>query len=168
MTLRNIGIIHAVLVLIAFVQNGLYLQRLPERVATHFNGAGEPDGWMSRTAAVWMMGGFQIALPMLFIGIGLMLPLFPDSSINIPNREFWLHPDRRRSVFGFLNRAMALFSILISLFFIAINHITFLANSIGGGKLDMVSFSIVLVAFLLATTGWVVWLYRSLRLPRSF
>ena len=50
--------------------------RLPERVATHFGFNGTPNGWMSRAAdAAFTLG---------------------TSAINIPNRAYWLAPERRR------------------------------------------------------------------------
>jgi uncharacterized membrane protein len=44
-TFRNIAIAQALLWLVALLQNWVYWQRLPERVATHFDASGKADGW---------------------------------------------------------------------------------------------------------------------------
>ena len=41
--------------------------QLPERVATHFNGSGEPNEWMSRSANQMFMLAFGLAFPLFVV-----------------------------------------------------------------------------------------------------
>lgn len=58
------------LLLVPALLIGYAWPQLPEQVASHWNAAGEVDGWMSKTTFVMMMGG-------LMIGSYLILLLIP-------------------------------------------------------------------------------------------
>lgn len=75
---------------------------LPERVATHFDLSGQPNGWMDRFTHLAFFGGFGLVLPLALVGVCFALRFAPDSSINIPNREFWLAPERRAKTISFV------------------------------------------------------------------
>ncbi len=45
---------------------------LPERLASHFNAAGDADGWMSRSAYLRIMSAVALSLPLL-MSIGAFL-----------------------------------------------------------------------------------------------
>ena len=77
---------------------------LPERVATHFDLSGQPNGWMSRSTHLVFIGGFGLVLPLVLVGVCFALRFAPDSSINIPNRAFWLAPERRAETIAFVFR----------------------------------------------------------------
>jgi uncharacterized membrane protein len=49
--------------------------KLPERMASHWNGRGEVDGWMDKAVCLWIMPGIMMALTALFLGIFLIDPL---------------------------------------------------------------------------------------------
>lgn len=83
--------------LVVGVQIAYYAPRLPERVASHFNMAGEPDGWMSRTAFLGLMGGVAVGLALMFAGITWLVRRLPPSWINLPHREYWLAEPRREA-----------------------------------------------------------------------
>jgi serine/threonine-protein kinase len=164
LSLRNIAIAQALLWLVALAQNAFYWQYLPERVATHFNGSGKPDGWMSRDNATMTMMAFQTLMPLMFIALGYAIYRIPTSLINIPHREFWFHPDRRDAAIQFIARNTAVFSLGLSLFFMGINHLTFRANT-NGGVLEPVGFWILMACFLAFTCLWTFWLLARFRLP---
>ena len=47
----------------------LYYPRLPDRMASHFNAAGQADGWMSKRAFFGLDLGMQVGMAVLFVGI---------------------------------------------------------------------------------------------------
>jgi hypothetical protein len=51
--------------------------------------------------------------------------------MNIPNSEYWLHPDRRLATLAWMNRMMAWIAVLISLVMIGIGHVAFMAKRTG-------------------------------------
>jgi len=79
---------------------------LPDKVASHFNIAGKPNGWMSKQAFlrfdVFLVG----ILALLFYFSGFFMNKIPNAFINMPNKDYWLAPERRdnslRVIAGFL------------------------------------------------------------------
>jgi uncharacterized membrane protein len=162
---RNILIAQAFLWMVSLLQNAYYWKQLPDRVATHFNGAGQADGWMHRDQATLMMIGFQTLMPLMFIGIAYTIYFIPASLINIPHREYWLSGDRREASLAFVARSTAAFSLAISLFFLGMNHLTFLANT-NDGQLSPIAFWTLLIAFLGFTALWTAGLLLRFRIPK--
>ena len=96
----------------------LTYDRLPERIADHFNATGEPNGWVSRTSHVWTMGGLGLGISAFILGVFYCARFFPPSKINMPRRDYWLAPERREGTFGFVFRAgiwLACFEVLFML-----------------------------------------------------
>jgi hypothetical protein len=86
--------------------------------------------------------------------------------INIPNKSFWFHPDRKQASLSALAGMLGVFAIALSLFFFGMNHLTYLAN-LGEGRLAMVPFWTLLGMFLSFTAGWVGWMMLRFRVPAS-
>ena len=76
--------------------------RLPLRVASHFDGAGTPDGWMLRGPYLWTMAGVSVGLNAFLVGIFYSVRYFPTSTFNLPHRDYWLAAERRGETFAFL------------------------------------------------------------------
>jgi len=68
---------------------------LPERMATHFGVGGQPNGWMSRSGYVAFIRIFGVGLPWFIVVTFVLCRFLPDWTFNIPNREYWLSPERR-------------------------------------------------------------------------
>lgn len=58
----------------AGLATALVYQRLPERVATHFDIHGTADGWMPRIVGAWFMPVFMLGLWALLAGVRVLLP----------------------------------------------------------------------------------------------
>jgi hypothetical protein len=52
--------------------------QLPSRVATHFDGSGRPNGWMSRTAHLQFMTVFGLGFPLFVPALIYASRLLPD------------------------------------------------------------------------------------------
>jgi hypothetical protein len=119
---------------LAIIQAGLILtlvvssQQLPPRVASHFNGAGVPDGWMSRPAYLATMAAVGIGLALLQLGVFYGVRYFPASIVNLPHREYWLAPERRAETSAVIFRAGIWLAIFISIFVLAIHLLVVDAN----------------------------------------
>lgn len=77
---------------------------LPERMATHFDASGRPNGWMSRSSAVIFQGIIGLALPLIVAAVFGILKFVPVRAINFPNRDFWFAPERRSETCAYLSR----------------------------------------------------------------
>ena len=77
------------------IQAGYYYPRLPSAMASHFDGAGIANGWSSP-------GGF-FTIVLLVVALNLLIFVVVPHGIaarrvrvNLPNRDYWLAPERRR------------------------------------------------------------------------
>jgi hypothetical protein len=83
--------------------------RLPAVVASHFGASGAPNAWMPRRAFVAFY-----ALVVVFTAASLLAGVYatkrlPDERINLPNKGYWLAPERRAASLAFLEAFMLWF-----------------------------------------------------------
>ena len=145
----------------------LTARQLPERVASHFNGAGEPNGWMSRTTHLEFMAGLGTGLPLLLVVVAVLVRFLPAGLINIPNREYWLGPERRRQTGEELFTACLWLACLGAAFLTGLNALLVDANLRHPPSLSGASLATLTGLFLLALGGWIVALLLHFRLPKE-
>ena len=159
-------VILVVLTIVSVVQHAWYWPQLPDRVATHWGIDGQPNDWMTRTAATLTLCGLQIGVPLFLVAVTSLASRLPDSMINIPNRDYWLHSDRRSATLFWMNQMLAWIAVLTSLFMIGIGHLTFVANKTGSG-LHVGFFVAALGAYLACVFSIAGSSLFHFRLPRS-
>jgi uncharacterized membrane protein len=106
-----------VLILIGYgVFLGCTVSLLPQRMATHFNASGQPNGWMNRASAVLLQGVAGLLLPLIVATGFCMVRFVPTRGINVPRRDFWFAPERRDETCVYLARqGLWLASLLVGL-----------------------------------------------------
>jgi uncharacterized membrane protein len=134
-------------------------ERLPDRVASHFNGAGAPDGWMTRTDYLAFTTGLAIFLPGLVVGLCFALRFMPAWTFNLPNRDYWLAPERRAETFAYFFRHSLWFACLAILFVIGIHLTVVEANNNLPSRLSLPLLLLTAGGFLI---GMVVWILKLL------
>jgi uncharacterized membrane protein len=154
-----------VLTIVSAVQHVWYWPQLPDRVATHWGIDGQPNDWMTRTGATLTLCGIQIGVPLFLVAVTWLASRLPDSMMNIPNREYWLHPDRRSATLAWMNQMLAWIAVLTSLFMIGIGHLTFIANKTSRG-LHVGFFGAALGAYLVCVFSIAGRSLFRFRLPR--
>ncbi len=126
MQLRHL--IFGVIVLLFAAQMAYYYPILPAVIASHFNGAGEPDGWMSKPSFYV----FEFVILVFIIAEMSLLPWLvekmPNSFLNLPNKEYWLAPERRPYAFEIFRTYFQWFSIVLLFLFVCVNQLVFIAN----------------------------------------
>jgi serine/threonine-protein kinase len=143
-----------------------FLPRLPERIATHFDGAGRPNGWMTRAGLGSFDFRFLAFVLAVVIGSALLIRVLPVKLINIPNRDHWFAPERRRQSHARLLGHMLWFACLMVAFLIGVNHLVFLTNlQPAGARLSGTGMVALLVSFLAVLVVWTVRLYRLFPKP---
>ena len=99
MPIKRFLLLYWVLICVGIVQVAVYYPKLPEQVASHFDGAGRPDAWMDKGAACGFHLGMVVGMGLFFLMLRLlivyMLPRTPTSLVNMPNKDYWLAPERR-------------------------------------------------------------------------
>jgi len=131
-------------------------QRLPDRVASHFNGSGAADGWMSRDANFLLSAGLLVGLTAMFYFLGVMMQRLPQRWINLPNKYYWFAADRDRATRLHLANWSRIFGALLNLFLIFIFHQVFLANISNPVAMDNTVMFAGLAVYLAISLGSVV------------
>ena len=123
-------LLFAALLLLAVVFIFATVDRLPARIATHFGSAGFPNGWMTRGAYGSFLLAFAVLVPVLLVAVIGGLPhAFPDR-INIPNRAYWLAPERRQESLAYLRDHAYRLGSLMVLFASGIHLLILEANTV--------------------------------------
>lgn len=151
---------------LAVVQNCWYWSQLPPQVATHFNLEGEADSWMSKGAATIMMIALQVGLPLFLVGITALTSRLPTSLINLPNREYWLHPSRCQKSLAYVRTVISWLAVAVAIHVLAINHLSFMANR-DHTNLNTTGVMISMIFVFAAVTGVIGNLLWHFRLPQN-
>jgi uncharacterized membrane protein len=102
--------------------------RLPEVVASHFNANGAPNGWMPRDSYVWTMVGVVTFTTALLAGMFALIRYLPKGMVNLPNRDYWLAPERRAETSRTLGSYGLVMAGLVSLNFMGLQLLVVKAN----------------------------------------
>ncbi len=138
---------------------------LPERVASHFGAGGYANGYMTHDGYRWFMLFFTVGFPtLLVLGIAGLPRLIPQYT-NLPNREYWLAPERRAQAFDFLTTHALWFGCLIEVFICSIHWHVMQANAHHPPQLANEPFLTSLGLFLTALVVWIISLMRQFRIP---
>ena len=71
-----------------------YSTMLPDRVATHFNTAGTPDGWSTRSTMIDLQLTIIVLVAAGFLLAAGAVLRSPARWLGLPHRDWWLAPDR--------------------------------------------------------------------------
>jgi uncharacterized membrane protein len=147
------------LVLVSLVEAARQWISAPGRVPSHFDAAGRPNAWSSRDEFFFLQVAVTLGVAALFIGIPWLLKFTPASLINLPNKSYWLAPERREETMDRLASYFEVFACATVLLLIAVFELTSLATR--GGNLATNYFLPVLVSYLVFSAGWTVALIRA-------
>jgi uncharacterized membrane protein len=136
---------------------------LPERVATHFGGGGNANGWMSRSTDLVLFGGLGVGLPLFFIVLSFLTGWVPGQFVNLPHREYWLLPERRVQTRAYISRQMIWMSCLMVLFLAGIHYLIILANRATPPHLPMGLLLALTGGFLSGVVAWSIVFIRHFR-----
>src|SRR5882724_8354599 len=125
----------------------MYYPQLPERVASHFDANGHPNGWQTKSMfTTFFYGAIGIASVVGFI-VPILIGLLPSAAINLPNKEYWLAPERREASIQFIQDQMTWFGCALLLFLSVAIFAAIQANLIPNPIMDATAFFITLGAF---------------------
>jgi uncharacterized membrane protein len=138
---------------------------LPTAVAIHFGPGGQPDQWTCRRAAIifhLIIISFTLAM---LLGVTVIMKWLPRGLVSLPNRDYWLAPDRAADTRARLQGNMAWFGAGLLGLLLAAQALTIEANLSDPVRLREELFLPALGLFLAFTVAWLVRFYRSFRLP---
>lgn len=136
---------------------------LPATVASHFAAAGNANGFMSHGQYLGLTLAFVVGLPALLV-VGSHFAIgAPGARINLPNRDYWLAPERRDETVAFLRAAMARFGTVLVVFLCYVHWLVVRANAVQPPRLSAGGIIGGLVAFVVFALLWTRWLLRRFR-----
>jgi len=158
--------IFILLIGVGILQFLYYWPLMPGRMASHFDGMGNPNGWQSRSGFF----GFSTAMLVFVVLFNSVFPALlhriPDMLLNIPNKDIWLAPDRRAETLSVVRSRMALFGNALLAFFITTFQLVFQANLTDARRLSS-GMWFLLAAYLVFVLVWTIELILKFRRPQS-
>ena len=139
---------------------------LPERVASHFGSSGAADSFMSHRGYVTFMLVFVVGMPLAMTGIMTLVFRSAKTSLNIPNRDYWLAPTRRADTVAFLTRHNMRFGACLAVFLSYVHWLVVQANSRQPPELSNIAIYAGLALFVLTIVLWTGWLLLAFRRPK--
>jgi serine/threonine-protein kinase len=140
--------------------------RLPEIVAVHFDASGSPNGFATRESCRQLMLWFTLGAPAFIVLVTALIPrLIPPAMINIPNRDYWLAPERAAESVSFLSEQGIWFGCIFLVFLAWVDELLVEANSITPPAFPTGAF-LGAMALLFAAIGlWAVRMFRRFGRP---
>ena len=139
----------------AFVSQCVYYYpNLPEKMASHFNAAGEPDRWMSKQSYFAVLAGILGLIVLEFTLLPRLIGKMPNRLINMPNKDYWFAEERRAGTINVIRHFFEWFGAALLALFVGINQLVFRAN-LGGENLSPESW-LILGAFLIFVVVWLI------------
>ena len=143
----------------------LTVDRLPERVASHFDVSGFANGFSTRLQYAVLTLGLTALLSVVPAAlIGILVRRRPDR-INLPNKEYWLAPERRAAALRFLDHFANWLAAGFASFMLAAHLLLLRANAVSPPRLENRPFIALLIAFCVLLIAGIGALHRRFRLP---
>jgi uncharacterized membrane protein len=152
--------------LCALAQAVVDFPQLPERIASHFGASGMPNGWMSKPA-FFVVYAMMVGVAGL---VGLLAPRSiakkPLERINLPNKEYWLAPERRAHTLAVFERYFAWYSCALLLILVLAMGLAIQANFSSPPHMATGPIVSVIVGFVAFNVAWVVRMMRHFSNPQ--
>ncbi len=152
---RNLSLtVFLVLCALYIVHDTYYYPQLPDRVASHFDTFGRPDGWSSKSSYFRHSLIAGVFAMLVFLGSYYFLRKMPDTMINLffnlQKRNDRLTIGQRRDIISTISRFMLWPASVVLLMLIAFDHQAIRMNL---GKADLLEYPLIIMACGLALTG---------------
>jgi hypothetical protein len=151
--------------MICAMQMWYWHSKLPDPIPSHFDAAGHVNGEMSLFGFYALMIILQVVMLVLFPVLGAFLKVIPNSFINVPNKDYWLAPERRDSTLLFNSTYLVAIGWQTSWLLILIFHLTCMV-AVEKRAAIMPEFNVVLAGYLAVVFGGVIYLYYRFRRPK--
>lgn len=128
---------------------------LPALVAAHFDAAGVPNGFMPRSIYVTLTLFLVVGVPILLVLPLRMATARPAERLNLPNKAYWLAPERRENTVRYLIRQARFFACCVALFLVYVHWLVVVANTRHPAQLAAGALLAGLTVFLVVLAVWV-------------
>ncbi|GEP45384.1 hypothetical protein BGE01nite_46750 [Brevifollis gellanilyticus] len=128
---------------------------LPERVAIHFGANGQANGWSTRTEHCLWLGAAPI-LVVAFLGLVLWLASAFPQTLNLPNRDYWMAPERKRDTLFILAGKNLVLAAIMTGFMSCVHWLILTSNAVTPPKLEAGGLLLPVIGLLSLMMIWVV------------
>ena len=127
---------------------------LPPVVASHFVAGGAANGFMPRGTYLRFTTALLVCLPLLIALISNFTSVLPSRLINLPNREYWLAPERQADTLLYLRKQGSRFGIILAFFLCFVHWLVVQANALNPPLFPESRFFIGMAVFLVCLVTW--------------
>jgi uncharacterized membrane protein len=156
-------LIAALLVAVAWRCASVWDQ-LPLRFASHFDGRGVANAFMPRADFFSVFAAVGGGTVLLLLAVPWLTRALPPRLLNIPNREYWLVPERRAQVQHKLGAFTAWTAAGCAFLLAAVLELVLRANlehqALASGPMWL-----IVGLYMVGTSLSLVWLVRAFRVP---
>lgn len=152
------------LLLFAIVFVTVTVSDLPLRVASHFDASGQANAFMSRSGYTRFVLCFAVGLPLAMVAI-LRTVYSRAAELKLPNKDYWLAPQRSDATRAFLTAHGVWFGSLLVILGCWVHWLELAANREQPPHLANQSFIALMIVFFLATGVWAAVLRFAFRRP---
>lgn len=146
----------------AISQAVFYYPVLPDPLATHFGSGGQANGWMSKD-------GFFVVEAVLFLIMIFSFIVMPwlfeknkvSAGINVPNKEYWLAPERIDYFYKYFRVSFLWFGVATLILLAGVMQLTFEANLQPVPVLNNTKFIILFGGYMTFVIIWMISFYRK-------
>lgn len=140
---------------------------LPERVASHFGPSGMPNGWMTKEQFYIIYA--LVLIPALVVEFFVVKRISrkSDARINLPNKEYWLAPERREETFTYFRKFFAWYGCALLALLVSVMGLTLRANLDAEPRLPTAPTITAIVLFVLYNVAAIVVMLRHFQNPNQ-
>jgi hypothetical protein len=137
---------------------------LPDRMASHFGASGIPNGWMTKSQFLIVYA--VVVIPAAALEFWIPRRIAKNRArLNLPNKEYWLGPERHAETFGYLNAFFAWYGCAFLLLEVLAMGLAMRANFNDPVQLPTGPIVSALAAFLLFNVVAVITMCRRFSTP---
>ncbi len=163
-TARTSWILWLLLTAFAWFHAAAGLEGMPPYLATHFDGGGTPNGWMSPSTFAWFMAGMWAIMTLSFWAPRFALRRISAKWFNLPNKEYWLAPERRAESVERIGTWLEAYGFATLLGLVALNELLFQVNRAMDPVLPS-TFGIGFFGYIGGSLLWGIAFVRAFRVP---
>ena len=140
--------LYVFLVLVCLLMMGYYYPQMPQRMAAHFAADGSPNGWQPREAFFLFMILVSASSAIVAFFAPWQIASKANARISLPNRDYWLAPERREATMQYIAATMGWFGCGLLFVLISGTYLALRANLAADHRFNSEAMLVVLGASL--------------------
>jgi uncharacterized membrane protein len=139
---------------------------LPDRLASHFGASGIPNGWMAKPQFFLIFALVILPAAAIEFWVSHRIAKQPDARLNLPNKKYWLAPERRVETFAYFESFFAWYGCVFLFVEVFAMELAMRANFDTPPRLPTGPIVSVIVGFVLYNAAAVIAMFRRFSIPR--